>query len=159
MPGVLSSRIYLKRESVLTQALLQYYAEPLATFAWVLGHSYPSGLLLRAWKYLLQNLAHDSICGCGVDDVHRENVQRFLWVRQIAETVIEGSMKFIADRVNTRGGDVAILVYNPLNWPRSEVVEVEISRPSEDFELKDIGGMSVSHQTVDRGKNQLDLYG
>ena len=46
-----------------TECLLEYYAEPLATYAWMLGSEYPRPVLQRAWKYLLQNHAHDSICG------------------------------------------------------------------------------------------------
>lgn len=42
-----------------------------------------------AYKLLLANLAHDGICGCSTDDVHRENILRFKKVLQIANTIIE----------------------------------------------------------------------
>jgi len=42
-----------------------------------------------AYKLLLQNQAHDSICGCSTDFVHRENVVRYEKVLQIANTIIE----------------------------------------------------------------------
>ncbi len=42
-----------------------------------------------AYKLLLQNQAHDGICGCSTDDVHAENITRYKKVLQIANTIIE----------------------------------------------------------------------
>ena len=42
-----------------------------------------------AYKLLLQNQAHDGICGCSTDDVHKENEIRCKKVIQIADTIIE----------------------------------------------------------------------
>ena len=46
-----------------------------------------------AYRLLLQNQAHDSICGCSVDNVHQENIVRYKKIQQIADTVIE-ELKF-----------------------------------------------------------------
>jgi alpha-mannosidase len=160
LPGVFSSRLYLKQENTLSQILLQYYAEPLATFAWILGYEYPYDLLLKAWKYLIQNHAHDSICGTCIDEVHRENFLKFSWVKQIAEYIIENSIKFIASKIkfeNTKNNS-AIFVYNPLNWERSEVVEVKISKPKEKyFEIKDTNGKSIPYQIIKIEKNKINI--
>lgn len=42
-----------------------------------------------AYKLLLQNLAHDGICGCSTDLVHKENEIRYEKVLQIARTIIK----------------------------------------------------------------------
>lgn len=42
-----------------------------------------------AYKLLLQNQAHDGICGCSTDLVHEENITRYKKVLQIANTIIE----------------------------------------------------------------------
>ncbi len=42
-----------------------------------------------AYKLLLQNLAHDGICGCSTDLVHRENITRYEKILQIANTIIK----------------------------------------------------------------------
>ena len=44
-------------------------------------------LTRQAWRYLVQNHPHDSICGCSVDAVHKEMDVRFDWVEQIGEEV------------------------------------------------------------------------
>lgn len=46
-------------------------------------------VLEHAYKMLLQNQAHDSICGCSTNDVHKENVIRYKKILQIADTIID----------------------------------------------------------------------
>ncbi len=52
------------------------------------GSSYNSAIEY-AYKLLLQNQAHDSICGCSTDLVHRENISRYEKILQISNTIIE----------------------------------------------------------------------
>ncbi len=52
-----------------------------------------NNLITYAYKLLLQNQAHDGICGCSTDDVHLENKVRYKKVLQIAENIIE-ELKF-----------------------------------------------------------------
>lgn len=42
-----------------------------------------------AYKLLLKNQAHDGICGCSTDAVHRENITRYEKILQIANTIVE----------------------------------------------------------------------
>jgi len=42
-----------------------------------------------AYKLLLQNQAHDGICGCSTDLAHQENITRYEKVLQIADTIVE----------------------------------------------------------------------
>lgn len=41
-----------------------------------------------AYKLLLQNQAHDGICGCSTDLVHQENIMRYKKVLQIADAIM-----------------------------------------------------------------------
>lgn len=52
-----------------------------------------NNLIEYAYKMLLQNQAHDSICGCSTDDVHSENIIRYKKILQIANNIIE-ELKF-----------------------------------------------------------------
>lgn len=52
------------------------------------GEKY-SSIIEYAYKLLLQNQAHDGICGCSTDAVHRENVTRYEKILQIANAIIE----------------------------------------------------------------------
>src|SRR6185436_18099262 len=99
LPGVLSARVYLKQQNAQVQTLLESYAEPLSVFASRLGARYPAGELRYAWKTLLQNHPHDSICGCSIDAVHEENMTRFARARQVGAAVADAALDAIADSV------------------------------------------------------------
>lgn len=129
-----SARIYLKQLNQRAQHLLEREAEPLALLSWIWGKPYPAELLWRSWKYLLQNHPHDSICGCSIDAVHDEMETRFASSMQIAQGLVEESAHHLLPRIATiRFGDQArpVVVWNPLNWERSEMVEVDLLLPED----------------------------
>lgn len=80
LPGSYSARTRLKQMNVEASNKLHLAAK--------LGGGYES-LIEYAYKLLLQNQAHDGICGCSTDDVHEENIIRYKKVLQIANTIIE----------------------------------------------------------------------
>ena len=78
LQGVLSSRLYLKRENRIAEHRLMRLSEPLYTMLSLLrGTEYPQSELHYVWKLLLKNHPHDSICGCSIDEVHREMMHRW----------------------------------------------------------------------------------
>ena len=79
-----SSRIYLKQAFQENSNLLEQVVEPLTIITG--GHNHKDQLTY-AWKTLLQNAPHDSICGCSIDDVHREMEVRFAKVNQVGNFV------------------------------------------------------------------------
>lgn len=56
------------------------------------GSGYESAIEY-AYRLLLKNLAHDGICGCSTDAVHRENMIRYEKILQVANTIIK-ELKF-----------------------------------------------------------------
>ncbi|QAY68117.1 alpha-mannosidase [Paenibacillus protaetiae] len=125
-----SARVYIKQANVATQTLLEKVAEPLATMAYLAGASYPRHELLYAWKTLLQNHPHDSICGCSVDEVHREMMTRFAKSQQMAEGLAEQSAEFLASQIDTSGfkaeSDRPFVVMNTSGHSRSGVVKTVV---------------------------------
>ena len=79
-----SSRIYLKQAFQENSNLLEQVVEPLTILTG--GHNHKDQLTY-AWKVLLQNAPHDSICGCSIDEVHREMETRFAKVNQVGNFV------------------------------------------------------------------------
>src|SRR5947199_450745 len=136
LPSVLSSRVGINQQSAATEHLLEHWLEPLTAWAWKLGATYPAGLVRMAWKHLLQNHPHDSICGCSIDQVHRENAMRFSQSQQIAQGVIAQAMSAIVAAVNTQPpvttthtshAPAPIVVFNPGPGLRTDVVQAVIS--------------------------------
>ncbi|WP_427050773.1 alpha-mannosidase [Paenibacillus sp. TC-CSREp1] len=128
-----SARVYLKQLNQQGQTLLEKVAEPLAAMAHAAGvKSYPYHLLTHAWKMLMQNHPHDSICGCSVDEVHREMVTRFAKSRQLAEKLVSQTAQAIGESIdvqqNEAWGEDAVLftVLNTAGWTRNGIIEQEL---------------------------------
>ncbi len=125
--SVYSTRMYLKTANFLCQNLLERYAEPLAALTQLEAKQDYTPVVWKAWKELLKTHPHDDICGCGIDEIHRDNVSQFDHVRQIGEYVREQSMLDLSREINTAAVEgKPLLLYNPMNWDRSETVPVRI---------------------------------
>ncbi len=154
-----SARVYLKQMNQEGQVMLEKLAEPLASFAQVLGKEYPHHLFTYAWKTLMQNHPHDSICGCSVDDVHREMVTRFDKSRHVTETIVDDSKLAIAAAVNTSGfteyGDdvLPFVVMNMTGWSRTGTVSIVLDAAR--LYLRE--GFSL--EETSRRMKELDLSG
>lgn len=119
---VASSRIHTKQWNHECETLLERYAEPLCAFAWKLGADYPEGFLRYAWRQLLLNQPHDSICGCSIDQVHRDMQPRYEQCRQVGRKLAEDALAHIANRMDTSAGPknavAALVAFNPLSHDR-----------------------------------------
>jgi alpha-mannosidase len=157
LPGVLSARLYLKRANFWGQTWLERFAEPMSAMAWVYGRRYDEALLWKAWELLIQNHPHDSICGCSIDQVHREMMPRFDQSRQIAEILTEKSAQHLNARIDTSDlaqGERALVVHNPL--PRERGGWASVWVPREDISprthrLLDDSGAEIPFHARDVG--------
>lgn len=84
LQGSYSARVKLKQYNVKCTYLLEQADKLQKKY----GEEYNS-IIEYAYKLLLKNQAHDGICGCSTDLVHRENVTRYEKIIQIANTIIE----------------------------------------------------------------------
>ncbi len=84
LPGCYSTRTKLKQLNTKCSYILDIANKLQYNF----GNKYTSAVEY-AYKLLLQNQAHDSICGCSTDEVHQENIIRYKKIMQIANTIIE----------------------------------------------------------------------
>ncbi|WP_274365109.1 alpha-mannosidase [Paenibacillus thermotolerans] len=127
-----SSRVYIKQANERGQTLLEKVAEPLAAVAQLQGKEAPKHLFTYAWKTLMQNHPHDSICGCSVDEVHREMMTRFEKSRHVAESIVDQSTEYLEKLIDTSAfkhyGESArpLIVWNTTGWSRSGTVRVKL---------------------------------
>ena len=84
LQGSYSARTKLKQYNVKCSYLLEQADKLQKKY----GSKYDSAIEY-AYKLLLKNQAHDGICGCSTDLVHRENITRFEKIIQISNTIIE----------------------------------------------------------------------
>ncbi len=142
LQGVYSSRMNLKIANEKCQTTLEKFSEPLNALNVFHGNKSRTQFLDLAWKYVLQNHPHDSICGCSIDGVHRENMIRFEKAEQIAEEIIRYSMSEIVHTINNSDNDV-INIFNPSPYLRSELVECSLDFPVGENPTQDIPQFSL----------------
>jgi alpha-mannosidase len=177
LPGVLSTRMWIKQRNRASEILLTRWAEPFSAIAAQCNFNSPQnvsaasrdGLLRAAWKLLLENQPHDSICGCSVDQVHEEMRARFDQVEQIGEQVARQSLCALVEQIDAAlpgASEVAradarllqpapaipIVIFNPIDQARVDNVTVQVQIPPDwmDYELVHDAGQSAPHQVLRR---------
>ena len=121
--GTVSTRMYLKQLNQHVEDLYEKWLEPFCTVSGILNASkYPADIIRHGWKTILKNHPHDSICGCSIDEVHREMVVRFNSARQIGDTMVGRALNEIVGADVEQNDECWISVFNPFARPRSEAV-------------------------------------
>ncbi len=120
--GVTSTRVDVKRAAAATERALEQRAEPYAALFLPPGQ-WPGRQLEIAWKEVVRNAAHDSICACSVDVVVDEVLARFASARAIADGVAARALLELA-RSFAEPGNVVV---NPSARARGGVVELTVS--------------------------------
>ena len=126
--GIGSTRTPLKALNEKTEAHLTGLAERLDAVATLLDGRSSLDSLRFAWRELVKNYAHDSICGCSVDEVHEEMVTRFTTIGQTTAAVAEDAMARIAESTapSCAEGEIPVVVMNPSGFPRTASVSVDV---------------------------------
>lgn len=121
-----SSRWYIKALNRRNETLLEKQAEPMAAMASMAGISVDGDLFDYAWKTLMQNHPHDSICGCSIDAVHSEMETRYHKSIQLTQWILDKSRRELAEKLAVPDADAAFVVWNPGAWARTDVVEAVV---------------------------------
>ncbi|MGI8830457.1 MAG: alpha-mannosidase [Candidatus Limnocylindria bacterium] len=124
--GVASARIDIKQAAGRAESLLERYAEPLSAIH-LPPAAWPTPFLDLAWRKVVENSAHDSICGCSVDPVVSQVLVRFAEADQIAGTLTRRAAAAVATAVPAS----AVLALNPSPTPRTDLVEAELPVPDD----------------------------
>ncbi len=160
----LSSHYPMKRLNDLAQNALERWVEPYFALAQLEGRAPAKGFLDLAWKYVIQNHAHDSICGCSVDQVHKDTEYRYDQTLAIAgntlDEILPGALK-TAKSEDPKS--VSFALFSSLPFKRSKVVEAEFAWPEANsrfilqgfpddrvpsFVIEDENGKAVQHQLL-----------
>jgi mannosylglycerate hydrolase len=145
--GVTSNRVDVKRMGALAERALERRAEPLAAL-FQSPEDWPRELLALAWKEMVRNSAHDSICACSIDDVVDAVLHRYTEARTIGRGLAERALKSFARSLAEPG----TYVLNAAQRPRRGLVELVVAAdepPSEDVQV-------VSERTGLPGSMVLD---
>jgi len=138
---------------------LLYQAELFASLATLsAGVTYPKAELSDAWKKVLFNQFHDILPGASIPEVYVDANQAWQEVDRICSEILDNSLRAIASQIAfpppPQPDALPIIVFNPLNWQRSEVVTVPLPTPplesggnkSPYWEIYDLEGHQLTSQ-------------
>jgi alpha-mannosidase len=177
LPGVLSTRMWIKQRNRASENLMEKWVEPFSVFAGAVTDENPENLpstfvrqpatlIRQIWLMLMENHPHDSICGCSIDQVHDEMKVRFDQVDQVGEEITRQSLEALANVINTvedqppssnHRSVSALVVFNPLAGPRTDVVNTTLELPAGIgvFDLVDENGASLPYQEHGLGSHEI----
>jgi alpha-mannosidase len=105
-------------------------AEKWASLAWLDGKKYPGEEITEDWKKVLFNQFHDLAAGSGIGVIYKDAQKDYDVVRWSTDEIKAAALGTVAERINTFGDGIPILVYNSLGWERSGEVNVKVQLPS-----------------------------
>jgi len=147
--GVLTTQAETKRRIRRSEETM-LNAEKFASLALLDGRPYPQEEMNRAWKRLLFDHFHDIMPGSGIGVNYLDARRNLRDVQRAGREIIDLSLKEIAAHVNTQGAGTPVLVFNPLSWPRTNVIELEaqLPGPAKHITVSDAAGKPVASQLL-----------
>jgi len=97
LPHTLSARYDVKHRNDACQTLWERLVSPLSALSALSGKPVPSRYFEIAERLMAQNQAHDSICGCSIDQVSLDVLQRYHQAEEIGREVAEFALGAICD--------------------------------------------------------------
>jgi mannosylglycerate hydrolase len=120
--GVTSNRIDVRQAAARAERAVERLAEPLSAL-FLSAERWPAALLDEAWRDLILNSAHDSVCACSIDEVCEAVLHRYAEASDIADGLADRALAHLATRVRHDGP----LVVNPTSRPRGGLVRLTLA--------------------------------
>ncbi len=129
---------------------LLYQAELWSSLASIItGQPYPEDCKLQletAWKQTLFNQFHDIIPGTAIEPVYVTANEGWESVERVTMQIISNALSQICDRISLPTppieGAIPIVIFNALNWERTEVVQYPLDPQKETRLLQEVGFLS-----------------
>jgi mannosylglycerate hydrolase len=131
---IISARTRQKYYMSQVESNLQRSAEPYAVMSYIMGCEWPERYLEIGWKQFMKSQAHDTLGGCGVDNIERDAMARLRETNYVANMVTSESLMEVQKLVDTSSIDpdaIILTVYNPSLYNRSAMVEAYVDIPRE----------------------------
>jgi alpha-mannosidase len=128
--GSLTSQTYQKRWNRKNE-LLADAAEHASVIALQTGaRSYPQERLNRAWTLVLGGQFHDIMAGTATPQAYEYSWNDDVLAMNQFASVLTSATEAVASALDTRSKGIPVVVYNPLNIEREDVVEAAVVFPN-----------------------------
>ena len=127
--GSLTSEGYHKRWIMRNEALADAAEKASIAAEWLGARPYPQQRLTDAWTLELGGHFHDTGAGTATPRTYQ-----FAWNDDVITAnqfagVITSATEAIASSMDTRGPGIPLVIYNPLNIEREDIVEADVTFP------------------------------
>jgi alpha-mannosidase len=127
--GSLTSQSYQKRWNRMNELLADAAEKASVGAAWLGTRSYPQERLHNAWTLVMGGQFHDILPGTSTPEAFRFSWNDDVVAMNQFASVLTSATEGIVSALNTRVAGQAIVVYNPLNIDREDVVEANVVFP------------------------------
>jgi len=127
--GSLTSQAYHKRWVTRNEALADAAEKASLAAEWMGGRPYPQKRLNDAWMLALAGHFHDTAAGTATPRAYQFAWNDDVIVANQFAGVLTDATGAIASGLDTRGQGSAVVVYNPLNIAREDLVEADVVFP------------------------------
>src|SRR5215212_7317157 len=147
--GSITSQAYQKRWNRKNELLADAAEKASVGAAWLGTRVYPQERLNNAWTLVMGGQFHDILPGTATPKAFQFSWNDDVIAMNQFAGVLTSATEGIASAMNTQTGGRAIVVYNPLNIEREDVVEASV--PVSKVPLRVIGpdGREVASQVID----------
>ena len=146
-----------KQRHYRTERFLERKLEPMTTMAWLSGFDARVWAQDRAWKYVLENHAHDTLGCTSVDEVYEQAMARYGCALSLAEQVTEDCRR---DVMSCMADGPAIVVFNTSSFPVKGVYTFTMDVPTgygtENFALQTADGTQIP-MTIVAKRDNIDV--
>jgi alpha-mannosidase len=128
--GSLSSEAYHKRWNRKNELLADAAERASVAADWLGGRAYPLDRMNRAWRLVMGGQFHDILAGTATPRAYEFSWNDDVLAMNQFAGILTSATQAIASALNTQSKGIPIVVYNPLNIAREDVVEASVSFPS-----------------------------
>ncbi|MBW4485915.1 MAG: alpha-mannosidase [Tildeniella torsiva UHER 1998/13D] len=142
-----------------------FQAELFASIAAIYGlQPYPAAELETAWKQVLFNQFHDILPGSSIPEVFEQANEEWQAALGMGDRILQTSLQALAERCPLASPPhpdaVPVVLFNPLNWERSEVVAIALppALAQTSWQVQDAKGQTLSAQPDQANSSSLLVY-
>jgi alpha-mannosidase len=141
---------------------LLYQAELFATLATsIYGCEYPQMEIETAWKKVLFNQFHDILPGSSITQVYQDALPEWEDVQKVGSRILDDALKVIASHITLpqppQENSIPIIIFNSLNWERSEIVSLTLPENYQTGKIYNCEGKEVLSQPSENSNCLLFL--
>ena len=131
--GSYTSRGMLKRWNRRTELLADAAEKASSLATWLGTETYPQEAISESWMRMLWQQHHDGITGTSIPRAYTFSENEYVLANKTLANVLTQSVGSAARMLDTQVEGTPVIVYNPLSFVRTDIVEASIhadSRPS-----------------------------